>query len=179
MIFGSPGQAPWAAGRDASDLRKTSLPVRALGLIFAGVITGPSWSLPAADAAQVPEWLDAARCQVVSIETQDRPSGPLEGLLLAMPGESGGGTGRGAGFRIGPEGWVVSSAHVVQDAWRLRVRTHDGQVAPGRIVGFDRASDLALIAVEGWAASRGLLLADDDRMAVGDAVLAIGHPLGL
>jgi|GEM_PF-1666936 len=71
-----------------------------------------------------------------------------------MPGESGGGTGRGAGFRMGSDGMIVSSAHVVQDALRLRARTHDGQVAPGRIVGLDRASDLALVVVEGWATSR-------------------------
>lgn len=132
-------------------------------------------------AEDVPSWLESARREVVAVETMERPASPLEGLLPHLPGEPGAGQGRGAGFRCLGEGLIVTSAHVVQDAELLRLRTSEGDVWPARVVGLDTASDLALLSVrgQGWRPGTGLVLAPDDVLAVGDPVTAIGHPLGL
>lgn len=160
---------------------KTGFPGRFSRVLLWAALSGPFLPGPpvAAHASQTLDWLPVARRAVVAIETLDRPAGPLEGILPLMPGEPGGGTGRGAGFRWLREGLVVTSAHVVQDALRVRVGTGDGAWWPGRLVGVDRPSDLALVAVDAWGPAEGLALADEDRLGVGDPVLAIGHPLGL
>jgi serine protease Do len=84
----------------------------------------------------------------------------------------------GSGFVIGADGWVLTNAHVVAGATRLRVRVADGRDLRARIAGLDARTDIALLQVDGT----GLPVArigDSSRVAVGDWVLAIGAPFGL
>jgi len=84
----------------------------------------------------------------------------------------------GSGFVIREDGYVVTNNHVVREADRVIVEFTSGRRLRGRIVGTDPLTDLAVLSVR----SRDLEAASfgaDERLEVGDWVVAIGCPLGL
>jgi serine protease Do len=95
----------------------------------------------------------------------------------------------GAGVILTPDGYIVTNAHVVQGARKIRVRL-PGLEAPGtdesqphgpvngRVVGIDRQSDLAVIKIDG-SNLPALELADSDELKQGQVVFAFGSPQGL
>lgn len=92
------------------------------------------------------------------------------------PGRSG--RGIGSGFIISEDGYVVTNAHVVDDASEVLVTLDDRRQLPATVVGVDESTDIALLKVE----AEGLPtaeLGDSDDVAVGEWVLAIGSPFGL
>jgi len=86
----------------------------------------------------------------------------------------------GAGVVVDPSGLVVSSAHVVQGATSLAIKTADGSIWDAHIVRSDPESDLVLIQMEGTV---DLLVAADlgyeGQPPVGSETFVLGHPLGL
>ena len=85
----------------------------------------------------------------------------------------------GSGFVIDKSGHIVTNYHVVQGAQRVQVSFSDNERLNARVVGRDPATDVAVLQVK--ARSRALtplLLGNSDAVRVGDAVLAIGNPLG-
>ncbi len=128
-------------------------------------------SLPQADAAR-----------------SDRPDGSIADLAsrvspavvsLAVTGQTESGTG--SGFVVRPDGYIVTNSHVVAAAangGEITVRFSDGRTLDGEIVGRDPNYDLAVVKVDadGLATTT---LGDSDGVVVGDAVIAIGSPLGL
>jgi serine protease Do len=87
--------------------------------------------------------------------------------------------GAGTGFLISPSGYIVTNAHVVEDAASIEVRLLDDDTPrPAKIVGVDQTSDLALIKIEGQNLPV-LPLGNSDDLEVGDFVVAIGNPFGL
>jgi putative serine protease PepD len=93
------------------------------------------------------------------------------------------GGGEGSGFVIDARGRIVTNAHVVGGSRRVRVQFGEGVPSiPGRVVGRDRSSDLALVRVVPRRVRGGLhplALADSRRVRVGDLAVAIGNPFGL
>jgi len=87
-------------------------------------------------------------------------------------------TAQGAGFFISPDGYGVTSSHVMERSTRAEITTDDGTTYTARLVGSDGQSDLALLKVEGRADFPYLRLADR-QPRIGDWVLAIGSPYGL
>jgi serine protease Do len=87
-------------------------------------------------------------------------------------------TAQGAGFLISPDGYGVTSSHVMERSSRAEITTDDGATYSARLVGADGQSDLALIKVEGRADFPYVRLADR-QPRIGDWVLAIGSPYGL
>jgi putative serine protease PepD len=93
---------------------------------------------------------------------------------------SGGDTGSGVILRS--DGYILTNNHViaaaVDGAGRVAVTFNDGSTAPARIVGADAQDDLAVIKVDrtGLAAAT---LGTATALHVGDAVIAVGSPLGL
>jgi serine protease Do len=85
----------------------------------------------------------------------------------------------GSGFVIHPSGYVVTNAHVVERSSSVQVRLASGRRFAGTVVGRDRRVDLALVKVETPEALPVLSLGDSERLAVGELVLALGHPFGL
>ncbi|HEY7140991.1 MAG TPA: trypsin-like peptidase domain-containing protein [Methylomirabilota bacterium] len=85
----------------------------------------------------------------------------------------------GSGFLIHPSGYVVTNAHVVERSSTVQVRLASGRRLAGTVVGRDRRVDLALVKVEAAEAFPVLPLGDSERLAVGELVLALGHPFGL
>ncbi len=85
--------------------------------------------------------------------------------------------GHGTGVIVAKDGYVLTNAHVVRDARKVRVRLCDGERLEGELVGADPPTDLAVLRVDGPALSP-LPLADMSQVRVGQVVLALGHPYG-
>ena len=88
----------------------------------------------------------------------------------------------GSGVVVDPSGYIVTNAHVVRGAVRVRVfipgtKGH-GELADAKIIGVDRGTDVALIKVDRTGLPT-LRFGDSDALRQGDIVLAIGSPLGL
>jgi len=89
--------------------------------------------------------------------------------------------GTGSGVVIDAAGYILTNNHVATAAGpdaSIRVVFSDGSTTPGRIVGTDPATDLAVIKVE-KANLTVAALGVSSELAVGDPVVAIGSPLGL
>lgn len=84
----------------------------------------------------------------------------------------------GSGFIISPDGYVLTSAHVIQDADEIVVRLNDHREKPAKVVGTDERSDVALLKIEATDLPS-VELGDSDKLQVGEWVLAIGSPFGL
>ena len=86
-------------------------------------------------------------------------------------------SGSGSGIIISP-GYILTSNHLVTGATRLVVGLYDGRLVPGRVVGRDFLTDLALVKVE----IEGLVpvkLGRSSRLRIGETVVAIGNPLAM
>ena len=84
----------------------------------------------------------------------------------------------GTGVVMDAAGYIITNAHVVEDALSIQVLLTDGRELEARCVGSDMLSDLAVLRVS----ATGLIPAefgDSDRLRVGDEVVAIGDPLGV
>ncbi len=100
-----------------------------------------------------------------------------------MPGPPGGGPGRpeqsaGSGVIIDPAGYIVTNNHVVENATQITVTLSDKREFPGKLVGADPKTDLAVVKIE-VANLPALKWAQTERLQVGDLVLAVGSPFGL
>jgi serine protease Do len=84
----------------------------------------------------------------------------------------------GSGFVIREDGYIVTNAHVVEEAERVEVKLATGKRYRAQVVGRDDRTDLALLKID----ARGLpvaTLGDSNQLRVGEFVLALGHPFGL
>jgi serine protease Do len=86
----------------------------------------------------------------------------------------------GSGFIIHPEGFILTSDHVVARAQAIHIFL-SGEKEPrrARVVARDPESDVALLKVEAPRALPVLELGDSDRVEIGQMVMAVGNPLGL
>ena len=86
--------------------------------------------------------------------------------------------GSGSAVAITPDGFLVTSAHVVDGAERGRASLTDGSELRFEVVGRDPLSDLAVIRSSG-ADLEPVSLGNADRLRVGQLVVAVGNPMGL
>jgi Do/DeqQ family serine protease len=84
----------------------------------------------------------------------------------------------GSGVIVGADGYILTNNHVVAGADDVRVEMTDGRTLAAKVVGTDKASDLALIKVDASGLNP-IALANSDNVQVGDVVLAVGNPLGV
>jgi len=95
--------------------------------------------------------------------------------------EAAGGSDTGSGFFLSSDGYVLTNNHVVDAAANggtITVSISTGKKYSAKIVGRDSSYDLAVLKMDVTGAPT-LQLGDSDKVAVGDAVIAIGSPLGL
>jgi serine protease Do len=85
--------------------------------------------------------------------------------------------GMGSGFIVESNGTILTNAHVVEGADEVRVRLTDRREFKGKVVGTDKATDIAVVKID----AKGLpavKLGDPSQIKVGEWVLAIGSPFG-
>lgn len=89
-----------------------------------------------------------------------------------------GGTSSGTGVVLTENGYLVTNSHVVEGAQSIEVRFTDGRVLSAQVIGSDTVSDLAVLYV-GASDLTPAKFGDSSSLRVGDAVAAIGDPLGV
>ncbi len=87
------------------------------------------------------------------------------------------GKSSGTGVVLSKDGYVVTNCHVIDGAAAISLRLTDGRVLSAQIVGSDPVSDLAVLSVQATDLTPAVFGTSSD-LRVGDAVVAIGDPLG-
>ena len=87
------------------------------------------------------------------------------------------GASSGSGFILTADGYVITNHHVIADASKVSVVTHEGEEYPATVVGSDSTNDLAVLKVEAENLPAAILGSSND-LIIGDMVVAIGNPLG-
>ncbi len=85
--------------------------------------------------------------------------------------------GKGSGFIVSPEGYILTNHHVVAGADKITVTLLDGRHFPATLIGKDPTFDLAVIQIKAKDLPV-LPMGDSDATRVGEWVVAIGNPLG-
>ncbi|MEG0832629.1 MAG: trypsin-like peptidase domain-containing protein [Oscillospiraceae bacterium] len=85
--------------------------------------------------------------------------------------------GAGSGVVLSADGYIVTNNHVVNGASKITVRTKSGANYPATLVGTDSKTDLAVLKIDATGLTP-TILGDSSKLRVGDAVVAIGNPLG-
>jgi serine protease Do len=84
----------------------------------------------------------------------------------------------GSGFIISADGYIVTNAHVVDDASEVTVRLSDKREFVAKVIGSDKRTDVSLLKIDARDLQR-VAIGDPDKLKVGEWVVAIGKPFGL
>ena len=76
------------------------------------------------------------------------------------------------------QGYVMTNAHVVENANNIEVTTKDNRQIKAKLIGRDADTDVAVLQIPTGNLTA-VPIGDSDRLQVGDFVLAIGNPFGL
>lgn len=89
------------------------------------------------------------------------------------------GEAKGSGVVISDKGYIATNNHVISGAQQIQVTFASGAVYSAKVVGTDTTTDLAVIKLDNPPSDLKVAeFADSDNLAVGEAVMAIGNPLG-
>jgi serine protease Do len=86
--------------------------------------------------------------------------------------------GLGSGVIVSPDGYILTNNHVIDKATDIRVMLSDKREFPGKVIGADPKTDIAVVKI----AATGLptiTLGDSSKLQVGDYAFAIGNPFGV
>jgi serine protease Do len=121
------------------------------------------------------------------------PGNPHDGGSGADPGSNGpdgadqgdGGndseqqdSGVASGFILTPDGYVMTNAHVVDDADTIYVTLTDKRELKAKLIGYDERTDVAIVKVSATNLPA-VTIGDSAKVRVGEWVVAIGSPFGL
>jgi serine protease Do len=86
----------------------------------------------------------------------------------------------GSGVIVDARGYVLTNAHVVENAADIEVRLSDDRKFAATLVGRDPKTDLAIVRIEPGASALPVAeLGDSDKLRIGQWAIAIGNPFGL
>ena len=85
--------------------------------------------------------------------------------------------GQGSGFIIDSDGYILTNAHVVEGAEKVRVQLNNNKEYNADVIGIDKRTDVALVKIQGDHLPVAKI-GNSDQVQVGDWVLAIGSPFG-
>ena len=84
----------------------------------------------------------------------------------------------GTGVILSEDGYIVTNAHVLEDAAAITIRLTDDRDFQAQLIGSDSISDLAVLRIEAQDLTPAQF-GDSEILTVGDSVAAIGDPLGV
>jgi len=179
---------------------KEILKRRLKGALFAAFMC-LTFAVPVATAQTPPRLVSPAAADLSGlIEAATRAAGPSvveifttsyigrEGIVPSSADLVARQRASGSGVIVDPDGYIVTNAHVVRGAQRIRVEipiraagqsilATSSRTASGEIVGIDLETDLAVIKVNGPKLPA-LTFGDSEDLKAGQLVLAFGSPLG-
>jgi putative serine protease PepD len=175
----SPAGKPVKQKRQKTGLTATSALI--IGSLVGGGIGG---------AAGVAGFMISSRPAPIVVNNQSDVSWVTSTAAVALPsvvtisvdGSSEAGTG--SGVFLTDSGYILTNTHVVTlegatSKAVVQVKTTDGHIYDAAIVGTDPANDLAVIKISAPIKFTPIKFADSSKINVGDAVVALGAPLGL
>jgi Do/DeqQ family serine protease len=86
--------------------------------------------------------------------------------------------GLGSGVIVSTDGYILTNNHVVEGADEIEVTLNDSRHVPGKVIGTDPDTDVAVLKIE-LDKLPVIVLGNSDNLQVGDQVLAIGNPFGV
>lgn len=167
----------------------TSLPVRkpatvawymalAMSLLagLVGALLGRSSFVGSNEMVSVNHTVERAPNSIAGIAARVSPS------VVEIDSESRAGSDTGSGFFINSNGYIMTNNHVVEGAvltsGKITVKLSNNHMYPATVIGRDTSYDLAVLKID-LKNTPALQLGDSSKVEVGDAVIAIGSPLGL
>jgi serine protease Do len=123
------------------------------------------------------------RTQMQQFQVPGEPGDPFYEFFrrFQIPSPQGGDLTRkgvGSGFIVSADGYILTNAHVVDDATEVTVKLTDNREFQAKVIGVDRRTDVALVKID----ARNLptvRIGDASKARVGEWVAAIGSPFGL
>lgn len=122
------------------------------------------------------------------VEAVERATPSVLALEVEVPTQSpftffGGGVqvanNQGSAVVIDARGILLTNAHVVQGATRIRAHTADRRSFEARPIALDLELDLAVLELEDARDLQPIAIADSDQLLLGETAIAIGNPYGL
>lgn len=104
--------------------------------------------------------------------------------MPGVPGQNGGpppeykSQSLGSGFIISSDGYILTNAHVINEADEVIVKLSDKREFKAKIIGADKRTDVALVKIEATGLPK-VTTGDPNKLKVGEWVAAIGSPFGL
>ncbi|MCB9669455.1 MAG: trypsin-like peptidase domain-containing protein [Alphaproteobacteria bacterium] len=126
---------------------------------------------PSARRTPVVEAVEKATPSVVALEVEAQST-----FLFGGPQVS---ASQGSGVIIDADGVVLTNAHVVEGATRIRAHTLGGKVYEAQPVAIEADLDLAILRLEDATGLVPIEIADSDALLLGETTIAIGNPYGL
>jgi serine protease Do len=147
----------------------------AVGAIVSGIARAKSEDnhLTISSAPIAPDMLS------VTFARAARDVEPCVAHIRVWEGEAFAREGTGSGVIVNAGGFILTNAHVVSSANKIRVKLSDGTETDAKVIGVDTQTDLAVIKIETNKPLPAARMGDSDKLTVGDWVLAIGSPFGL
>ena len=119
------------------------------------------------------EGLERTLPAVVQVPPLGQSSGPRSEDTEAQPVSTGSGVIIAAG-----QGIIVTNNHVIEGGSKFTVDLADGRLFDAVLIGSDKATDIAVLRIEGTGLAQ-VEVADSDTLRTGDLAFAVGYPLGL
>ncbi len=149
----------------------------------------PSAPAPAPATFNVADLAEKVKPVVVNITTMHTPppgmrsTNPFDFFFgphgPQMPERPMAQTALGTGFIISTDGYVVTNAHVIEGADKVKVHLFDEREIEADIVGRDVKLDLALLKLKKADGLSQATMGTSEALRVGEHVLAVGNPFGL
>ncbi|EWS81971.1 trypsin-like peptidase domain-containing protein [Brachybacterium phenoliresistens] len=155
------------------------------GVVAYDTLLSPSLAGPSASAPSTAAATEQATTSVPVSSTSGGPdwesvASAVSPSTVAIQVSTGSGTAEGTGVIYSVDGTIITNNHVVAGAGQILVSLTDGRILTASVVGTDPSTDIAVIRLD--SPPEGLQpaqLGDSDGVVVGQAVMAVGTPLGL
>ncbi|MDR2132178.1 MAG: trypsin-like peptidase domain-containing protein [Clostridiales Family XIII bacterium] len=137
--------------------------------LYQSVVRAAALDAAGDSAMRVPEVAAAVKRSVVEITTETVMRNGRMGQLISA--------GAGSGVVVSADGFIATNYHVVYGARSIAVRLADGTEYAAEIKAVDAKTDLAVLKI-GATGLTPAVFGDSSKIAVGDAAIAVGNPLG-